>query len=208
MGRSRPWTLLAGLALVSPLLSLETDAGASVSVAVRIDQLVQSSTAALFVTPMTQSSQWENGRIVTYTSAHVDRAVAGASPGADLWLRTLGGEVGRVGQSVSGEAVLTVGRQSLLFVAPAWTLPTNDPTDTGTEIPGLFAVTERAQGQFPVVAGSDAHLHVAVSSAIGANLPPIGATSNAPFAADLLRGLAVDDAAKAVGQAWTSYRAP
>ncbi len=59
-----------------------------------------------------QRSQWEElggaRRIVTYTRLSIDRPVAG-QPDGEIWVRTLGGAVGDIGQQVSGDAQLKIG---------------------------------------------------------------------------------------------------
>jgi hypothetical protein len=70
---------------------------------------------------------------VTYTRIVVRETVAGPRESA-VWVRTLGGEVGEIGQRVDGEASLEVGKPSLLFLERMGK--------------GNFAVTARAQGQF------------------------------------------------------------
>ena len=81
------------------------EARASVAIAVLFDELVQKATAVAVVTPVEQRGVVEDGRIVTYTHVRVDRRVAGPIAG-DLWLRALGGAVGRIGQIVQGQPTL------------------------------------------------------------------------------------------------------
>jgi hypothetical protein len=54
-------------------------------------------------------------RIVTYTRARIDRVVDGVAP-TELWIRTLGGSIGDIGQHVDGEAILTAGQPGLFFL--------------------------------------------------------------------------------------------
>jgi len=104
--------------------------------------------------------------------------------------------VGKIGQLVEGEAVLAVGRSSLLFLraGPAGTLD----------------VTARGQGQFPVVADVDPAkpARLVRSNATGALLPPravAGATSR--LAADVLHGRVVEEAAGDIAAAWSRAHA-
>src|SRR5580700_6082924 len=99
---------------------LATDtASASVSIQATWDGLLRESTAAVVATSVETRSVWENGRIYTYAHLHVDRTLAGQVPsGAEPWVRTMGGVVGKVGQIVEGEAVLTAGESGLLFLHP------------------------------------------------------------------------------------------
>jgi hypothetical protein len=95
-------------------------AGASVSLAVSWEKLLQTSTEAVIATPVDSRSAWEGGRIYTYSHVHVDRAIAGTLPaGGEAWIRTMGGIVGDIGQQVEGEAELVSGQPSLLFLQPA-----------------------------------------------------------------------------------------
>ncbi len=114
-------------------------AEAAVAVLVSLGDLVATSTYVVVATASEQRSVWEETptgrRIVTYTRLAVDRSVAGP-PATELWVRTLGGVVEKVGQAVSGEALLTKGARSMLFLAK---------TDAG------LVVTARAQGHYPVI---------------------------------------------------------
>src|SRR5688572_15386468 len=92
---------IGALAVFTP-----TDAGASTSIALSVKELATTSDAIVRVTQLERSSAWEDGRIVTTSKVHVDRVIAGASPGADITIRTLGGVVGEIGQYVEGEADL------------------------------------------------------------------------------------------------------
>ena len=96
------------------MLFFAAPADASVSFTVPMDALVEESSAACVVSPTFATSVWENGRIATYTRAHVDRVLAGSASN-EVWIKTLGGAVGDVGQNVDGEAVLRPGRQSVVF---------------------------------------------------------------------------------------------
>jgi MYXO-CTERM domain-containing protein len=187
------------------------DASASVSIAVLFDELVRDSSAAVVATPVEQHAVWENGRIYTYTRVHVDAKVAGDLP-ADAWVRTVGGAIGKIGQSVEGEAVLTVGRPALLFLQPQIDRVTNAPL-------GPYEVTARAQGQFPVVAASGGKSMLIHASGVGALVPTpatriahiaeMRAAAGAPNAAaperadDMLHGRPVDEAARDIVAAWS-----
>jgi len=190
------------LAISSPVglaLLAGAAASASVSVAVSWDALLHESTAAAVITPTTEArSVWEGGRIYTYSRVHVDRAVAGdVNAGDDAWVRTMGGIVGRVGQIVEGEAVLAPGQPSLLFLRPG---------DAGT-----FEVTARGQGQFPLVADSDATkpLRVVRSNAVGALVQPrpVGPVVLPRLAAEILHGRSIDDVARDIVAAWSRAHA-
>jgi hypothetical protein len=179
------------LAALSALLTTAHDVRASISVAVSWDALLGTSIAAALVTPVESRSVWEDRRIVTYTRVHVDKPVAGVLPTSDdPWFRTLGGVVGHIGQRVEGEAVLSVGQQALVFVraGPA----------------GTFKVTERAQGQFPIVASPTFPSRVVRANGAGLVLRPAAAPSNvgARLAADVLHDRAVDDVVRDIAADW------
>lgn len=186
--------LFAASAVVAALAA--TDAGASVSIQVTWDGLLRESTAAAIVTPTESQSVWEDGRIYTYTHVHVDRAIAGdIATGDEPWVRTMGGVVGKIGQRVEGEAVLAPGHASLLFL------------HTGGNAPaGIYQVTARGQGQFPVVPAADgvSPPHLVRSTAAGVLVPPnvAGPVPNPVLAADVVHGRAVDDVATDVVAAW------
>jgi hypothetical protein len=199
--------LLAGAALGSA--SLASNANASVSIAVLFDDLVAESSSVDVVTPLEARAVWENGRIYTYTRVHVDNAIAGAAgTGSDVWVQTLGGEVGDVGQMVEGEPNLLVGKPFLVFLRPG-------PS-------GTYWVTARAQGQFVVRTegtGAASQLHLMKSGAVGAILAPRPdaisfAQRRAPAfpiaavpAADALHERTLDDATKDIRAAWTRTHA-
>jgi len=115
------------------------DAEASVARLLSLDELVAGSTYVVVATAGERRSVWEDmpsgKRIVTYTRLTVERAVVGA-PAAEIWVRTLGGVVGKIGQSVAGEARIAGGSRSLLFLAQA---------------NGVVVVTAMAQGHYPIV---------------------------------------------------------
>jgi hypothetical protein len=181
------------------------DASASVSIAIPFDSLVRVSTAAALVTPVTQTSSWQGGRIFTYTDVHVDQSVAGETLPETVTVRTMGGDVGTIGQAVEGEAVLTVGRPSLLFLHPSAPLPGD--TSGLTSHPATYAVTARAQGQFPVVADAQGELRVRRSSGIGALVAPKG-VGQPVLAGEALHGAKVGDAKTAIAQVWSRVHAP
>jgi hypothetical protein len=135
--------LAASLFLAAPLIPLATfvpgEAAASTSVELSMSELVGGATLVVAGTPVDHRSVWEGDasshgrRIVTYTRLKVDRVVDGA-PRAEVWIRTLGGEVGDIGQQVAGEAALRVAEPCLLFL--------KERTD-GTQV-----VVGMSQGQY------------------------------------------------------------
>lgn len=115
-------------------------AGASLSRAVRVEELVTRSQHVFLGEPLDAYSVWERigGRrhIVTYTRVRAGELFAGADPKQDeLLIRTLGGRVGELGQLVHGEARLKLGARGVLFV-----MPSQD----------ALAVTAMAQGHYPL----------------------------------------------------------
>jgi hypothetical protein len=163
---------IGALALVPALAVLvPTDAHASVSIAVGYDALVKDADAVGVVTPVESKTVWEEGRIVTYTRVKVDQNVAGdLGTGADGWVRTLGGVVGKIGQLVDGEPVFTASKSSLVFLRKF----------KGT---GTWEVAARAQGQYPIVVDDTdktrpaGQRRVMRSNAAGMLLPPKAAST-------------------------------
>jgi hypothetical protein len=187
---------LRGL-LFSAILFCAAPADASVSFTVPMDALAEESSAACVVSPVEAKSVWENGRIATYTRVHVDRVLAGSAAN-EVWIKTLGGAVGDVGQNVDGEAVLRAGRQSVVFLST---------------FEGSLVVTARGQGQFAVVSG---HLRKNVwAGALLAPNPSVlsrirARTTDAEAAspaADVLDGKTIDEAAPHITAAWSRTHA-
>jgi hypothetical protein len=195
---------LRGL-LFAAFLFCAAPADASVSFTVPMDALAEESSAACVVSPLDAKSVWENGRIATYTHVHVDRVIAGsvasaASPPESgmIWIKTMGGAVGDIGQNVDGEAVLRAGRQSLLFLST---------------FEGSLVVTARGQGQFALVnnhlrknvwAGALLAPSPAILSRIRARTTDAEAASPA---ADVLDGKTIDEAAPHITAAWSRTHA-
>jgi hypothetical protein len=142
-------------------------AEAAVSMSLSLDELVTSSSYVVVAKAVERQSVWEDlpggRRIVTYTRLDVERTVVG-EPGTSVWVRTLGGTVGTVGQWVSGEALIPPGSRTLLFLHKA------GPTTV---------VTGMAQGHFPVVAGDAGAAKLAGSPDPGTLLPRRGPTVSA-----------------------------
>ncbi|HEY2904058.1 MAG TPA: hypothetical protein VGL59_25950 [Polyangia bacterium] len=114
---------------------------ASTSLALGLDDLVARATLVVAATPVRSTAVWEDSsggrgrRIVTYTQMRVEQVIDGSAP-AELWIRTLGGSIGDIGQRVDGEAVLALGRPCLFFLR---------------RFPdGPHGVVGMAQGQFPL----------------------------------------------------------
>lgn len=124
-------------------LSLVREASASVSVLMSVDELVDVSSDVVIATAVERKSQWEDlpsgKRIVTYTRLVVDESVSGTGR-AEIWVRTLGGKVGKIGQLVSGEAEIALDSRALLFLAQV-----DDGSGRDVTI-----VAGMAQGHFPI----------------------------------------------------------
>ena len=72
--------------------------------AIDLSELVRASQIVVVGTAVESHAQWETlgkqRRIVTYTRVRVDQQVAGAPASGDVWVRTLGGRVGNIGQKI------------------------------------------------------------------------------------------------------------
>jgi hypothetical protein len=151
----------SALCLPAAALLVPTDAAASVSIAVAFDTLVKDADSVAVITAGDQSSVWEDGRIYTYTKVHVDQGVAGElGAGADGWVRTMGGVVGKIGQLVDGEPVFVKDKPSLIFMRKF-------------KAGGVYEVAARAQGQYPVTIDETTKQRKLIrSSSVGMLLPP------------------------------------
>jgi matrixin len=174
------------IAVIAAVVCVGADVRASVSVTVTFDDLIQRASAAAVVIPVEQYTTWEEGRIATYTHVRVDRLVVGRLP-ADLWLRTLGGAVGRIAQLVEGEATFTTGAASLVFVHPH-----------GEGSAQTYGIVEGAQGQFPIET-MEGRPRLAASRGLGALLRAPG--SSRP-ARDVLLDRSLEDAVRAIADSW------
>jgi hypothetical protein len=163
--------------------ALAPPAEAMLAVEATVQQLVAESDMAVDATPEESYSDWEDipkvgRRIVTYTRMRVSDAAFGDVP-SDVWVRTLGGHVGDVGQRVEGEAEFSKGSRALVFLRRA-------PD-------GRFRVTQMSQGHFRVDgAGAIAKLRATVRlSALIKAKKGLGART-------ALEGLGVADALEAL----------
>jgi hypothetical protein len=161
---ARRLALAGAVALAAPLASPSgvSTAEAAVSVQMSLDELVLGSTYVAVATAVERRAAWEEGpggrRIVTYTRLRVERAVAG-EPAGEVWVKTLGGVVGKVGQAVSGEAQIAIGSTSLLFLVQA-----------GADL----VVNGLAQGHFPLLGRADGPPTLAASPDAGLLVPRRG----------------------------------
>jgi len=163
---------LALLAAAAVTLLGPTDGGlglrparASVAVAYELDELVDLAALAVVARASERHSQWErvagSRRIVTYTKLDLLETIyrrAKQQPEArqTVWVRTLGGVVGHIGQQVGGQPRLRLGQRALLFLMPS----------DGS----AMVVAGAAQGHFPVrepvVEGARAQLELSPALAM------------------------------------------
>jgi hypothetical protein len=180
------------LALAAAIAPLIAPAPASASVAVRLslDDLVRASRYVVVATAGERYSVWEDlaggRRMVTYTRLSIDRSIVG-QPSRDVWVRTLGGTIGSIGQYVSGEARLPAGSRSLLFLS---------------EAAGTLVVAALGQGQYPIMPPTK--LGDVPRLRPSADRPELVVPKGlAPHvgAAAVLSGATVDDAARVIERA-------
>lgn len=195
----RARSIVLCLALASATLSAAPRAAeASVSIAVRFDALVADADLIAEAEPLEHRSVWENGRIYTYTRLAIREAVAGADE-REVWVRTMGGVVDKVGQLVDGEPVFAQGARTLVFLHRLRDV--QQPT---------WVVSARAQGQYSIVRDLDPKTPVLErSSRVGTLVAPrVAATegqrslaaattrpaTTGPLAQDILQGRKLADA--------------
>ncbi len=173
------------LPLLAPLVVDVPRADASSARLITLEQLLERSSYVVVATAGERRSAWEElpsgRRIVTYTHLAVERTVAGA-PAAEVWVRTLGGAVDRIGQSVPGEAQIFPGSRSLLFLYA---------------VDGVVVVTGMAQGHYPVVVDAQGTPRLASSPDVDMLVPRPGPIVSAR---ERLLGTAVEDAVTLVKQ--------
>lgn len=145
----RSW--LAGLGAAC-LLPKVAHAGAITPMSLR--ELVETSHHVVVATPRVGDSMWEQvgdtRRIVTYTRLTIDETLDARPPAdSELMVRTLGGQVGPLGQVVHGEAELRQDEVSVLFLK--------------ARADGTFRVTALAQGHYPLSRDTDGLNRLTVS---------------------------------------------
>ncbi len=209
MHRSTPWprrvaraafasaVACAALALPRPELAGLSDLGrahlgwggeahAAVSILMTMEELVAHSARVVVAAPVERTSRWEDlaggRRIVTYTRLAVEETIAGDAR-ADVWVRTLGGKVDKIGQHVSGEASFSIGERSVVFME---------------DVEGVTVVTGMAQGQYLLKASAGAVV-LRPSPDAGTLLPRRGPSI---AAREVLMGTPLDRARSAVAEAW------
>jgi hypothetical protein len=131
-------TLTLGVSSTTIAPRIGSEAEATTAVLMTLDEMVRVSEHVVVAEPVERVSQWEtigeSERIVTYTRLSVESPIVGGA-NQDIWVRTLGGIVGKIGQHVAGEAQFTLHQKALVFLAR--------PGDK-------FVVTGMAQGHFPI----------------------------------------------------------
>jgi hypothetical protein len=172
LGRRTFSELLVSASALLLGVGVSREAEAAVSILMSLGELVELSDRVIIGTAVEKKSQWEDlpsgKRIVTYTRVSVDEAMTGAGAESEVWVRTLGGVVDKIGQAVSGEASLAMNRPSLLFLTP----------DLGEGSMTARAVLGMAQGHYPID-DSGPEPKLAASPDAGKLLPRRGPTTPA-----------------------------
>jgi len=160
------------------------EAHASTFVELTVAELLTASGSVVCGTPLEHISLWEDSeggrgrRIVSYTRVRVDRVIDGTQPN-EVWVRTLGGTVGDLGQRVDGEAVLVPGQPVLMFLAPRQD--------------GTHSVVGMGQGQYPLEAPAGQPMKVLDPRGLGRMVGKLGtAVTRVPARLDL-PGRTVDE---------------
>jgi hypothetical protein len=179
---------VTGPDLAHPARSFMSVAAASTFVELTVAELLAGSRSVVCATPQERLSVWEDSggagrRIVTYTHVRVDRVLDGL-PGAEVWVRTLGGVVDDIGQRVEGEAVLSPGQPVLLFLTP--------------RADGTHSVVGMGQGHYLLEIPPGQAMRVAAARPLGLMLPRPGlSVPKAPAHLDL-PGRTVDEVAQMI----------
>lgn len=191
-------------------VSAPKPADASVAIAVLFDDMVSRADTVAVVTGTDTKSMWEDRRIVTYTRLRVDRHIAGETMTSDVWVKTLGGIVDNVGQTVSGEPSFGGGTQNLVFLKRVDSRPT-------------YMVIERAQGEYPLTKDlKTGRMILGRNSEGGMLVPPkapmkeavpskplvlTGSRYAGALAMDVMLHRPVDDVAKDIAESWQKLHA-
>lgn len=138
----RTWLAALGAAVGGAVGLGASDAEASLARALPVGRLLLLSRAVVLATPTDRVCRWESvggrERIVSVTRVSVEERLVGTlEDGADVL--TLGGQIGKLGHRVFGEATLRVGERCLLFLGDV-------QLDAGPRLrPSGFA-----QGHYPI----------------------------------------------------------
>ncbi len=117
-------------------------ADASTFRALSVQQLARASRACVVARVLQTESHWDSTRgkrvIVTDTRLAVEERIGGVLEDAEIIVRTLGGQVGDIGQIAHGEAVITRKSPGVLFLAAV------------PGVVGILRVTGMAQGHYSI----------------------------------------------------------
>lgn len=132
---------LAGLGTAAVTSAVCNRAWAGSFAPIPLEELVASSSHVVVATPRLGDSMWEvvdgSRRIVTYTRLTVDEVLDDREPSdTELLLRTLGGQVGKLGQVVPGEAEVHAEQVCVAFLR--------------ARADGTFRVAGLSQGHYPL----------------------------------------------------------
>jgi hypothetical protein len=164
-------------------VAAERSAEAMTAREVTLRELVTLADLVIDGTPAEAKSVWEDTssgkRIVTYTRVSVSNVVYG-NASSDVWVRTIGGTVGKIGQRVEGETVLVPGERAVLFLV--------------SRGDGTHGVAEMSQGHYLVDVSNGAKLKASphLANLLKRENPP------APYAREVLVGKAIDAATSAI----------
>ncbi len=152
----RQWLVGLGASCATVLGGSPAFAGAAIPIS--LPELVHLSRFAVVATAREANSAWERDsagkRIVTTTRLEVQQPLdERAPPDSQLFVRTLGGRVGDIGQIVHGEAELEKNKPAVFFL--------HEPMD------GVFGITAMAQGHYPLAADSQGTFRLSVSPRLG-----------------------------------------
>jgi hypothetical protein len=164
--------VLAGVALLST-----RDVAALTAIELTLAQLVAASTLVVEGQPAEAFSIWEDTdgahghRIITYTRLDVLDVIDGQVPTEPVWVRTLGGQVGEIGQRTEGEALFVFGQPGVFFLRKR-------PDAT-------HAVVGMSQGHYPIEpsAGRPVERRTARALHVDAMVPQLGHALGEPAAA-------------------------
>lgn len=179
-------TFAIAVQVVSPGSWSIPEAQAHSFIEVSIDALALRAQRVVVATPADSMSTWESSdggnRIVTYHRMQVQSDIVGGGD-SEVWVRRLGGVVGKVGQLVHGAAPLRTGQTVLLFLAK--------------RPDGTFSVIDMEQGCFPVIKTKDNR--VMVGPRRFAHAPVPSRLRERP--ASTLEGLSIEEATHVIVEA-------
>ncbi len=145
-----------------------------------VDELAREADAVVIATPLNdRASRWLHGRIVTEVTARVDAVITGrVAVGSTVVVRTPGGVVGEVGQSLEGSPSLSADVPAVLFL----TAPRS----------GARAVLSLAAGVMPVTVAPSGAVMVLPARTEGLTMLPPPTPSPTPRVVVPPGGVALD----------------